>query len=124
MKQVRVGMIGYKFMGKAHSHAYRDLPMFFPKTARPVMKAICGRDAEGVAQAVGVKHMIGFNYRFAPAVQLAKKLIEDGRLGKIYHFRAWFGFCRIRSWIRISLWYGGCKKRLPSPVRTAIWVRT
>lgn len=51
MKQVRVGMVGYKFMGKAHSHAYRDLPMFFPKTAKPVMKAICGRDADGVAQA-------------------------------------------------------------------------
>lgn len=165
MKQVRVGMVGYKFMGKAHSHAYRDLPMFFPKTAKPVMKAICGRDADGVAQAAeqfgwesyttdwrelvkrddidlidinapsdahkaialaaaaggkhvfcekplaltlkdsremlqaveaaGVKHMIGFNYRFAPAVQLAKKLIQEGRLGHIYHFRAWF----LQDWI-------------------------
>ena len=28
MKQLRVGMIGYKFMGKAHSNAYRSLPMF------------------------------------------------------------------------------------------------
>ncbi|WDM31120.1 Gfo/Idh/MocA family oxidoreductase [Paenibacillus mucilaginosus] len=158
-------MIGYKFMGKAHSHAYRDLPMFFPQVARPVMRAICGRDAEGVAQAArqfgwesfetdwrkllerddidlidinapsdahkdialaaaaagkhvfcekplaltladsremlqaveaaGVKHMVGFNYRFAPAVQLAKKLVEDGRLGQIYHFRAWF----LQDWI-------------------------
>ena len=31
MKKVRIGMIGYKFMGKAHSDAYRALPMFFPK---------------------------------------------------------------------------------------------
>jgi predicted dehydrogenase len=27
----------------------------------------------------GVKHMVGFNYRFNPAVQLAKKLIQEGR---------------------------------------------
>ncbi|AEI42104.1 Gfo/Idh/MocA family protein [Paenibacillus mucilaginosus] len=164
-KEFGIGMIGYKFMGKAHSHAYRDLPMFFPQVARPVMRAICGRDAEGVAQAArqfgwesfetdwrkllerddidlidinapsdahkdialaaaaagkhvfcekplaltladsremlqaveaaGVKHMVGFNYRFAPAVQLAKKLVEDGRLGQIYHFRAWF----LQDWI-------------------------
>ncbi|MFD0679704.1 MULTISPECIES: Gfo/Idh/MocA family protein [unclassified Paenibacillus] len=165
MKQINVGMVGYKFMGKAHSHAYRDLHMFFPKSSRPVMKLICGRDEAGVAQAAeqfgwegyvtdwrellkrddidlidinapsdahkeialaaakagkhlfcekplaltlpdsremlkaaeeaGVKHMVGFNYRFAPAVQLAKKLIDEGRLGQIYHFRAWF----LQDWI-------------------------
>jgi predicted dehydrogenase len=165
MNQVRVGMIGYKFMGKAHSHAYRDIPMFFPNTPRPVMKAICGRNEEAVRQAAGqfgweeaatdwrelvsrddidlidinapsdahkeiaiaaagagkhlfcekplaltladaremlaaaetagVKHMVGFNYRFAPAVQLARKLIGEGRLGRIYHFRATF----LQDWI-------------------------
>lgn len=166
MKQVRVGMIGYKFMGKAHSHAYKDMPMFFPSAAaHPVMKAICGRDSTGVAQAAkqfgwesfetdyrkllqrddidlidinapsnahkeivlaaaqagkhifcekplalnladsremlaaveqaGVAHMVGFNYRYAPAVQLAKKLVQEGRLGQIYHFRAWF----LQDWI-------------------------
>jgi predicted dehydrogenase len=164
-QEVRVGMVGYKFMGKAHSHAYRDLPMFFPNVPKPVMKLICGRDETGVkqaaeqfgwdgyvtdwrellarddidlvdinapsdahkeiaiaaaragkhlfcekplaltladsremlreAEAAGVKHMVGFNYRFAPAVQLAKKLIADGRLGRIYHFRAWF----LQDWI-------------------------
>ncbi|MFH5181575.1 Gfo/Idh/MocA family protein [Paenibacillus sp. TAB 01] len=165
MKQINIGMVGYKFMGKAHSHAYRDLHMFFPKVAKPGMKLICGRDEAGVAQAAeqfgwegyvtdwrellkrddidiidinapsdahkeialaaaaagkhlfcekplaltledsremlqaaeaaGVKHMVGFNYRFAPAVQLAKKLIDEGRLGQIYHFRAWF----LQDWI-------------------------
>ncbi|QYR20701.1 Gfo/Idh/MocA family oxidoreductase [Paenibacillus sp. sptzw28] len=165
MSNVRVGMIGYKFMGKAHSNAYRALPMFFPKVLKPEMKAICGRDPEGVEQAraqfgwesaetdwrkliarndidlidinapsdahkeialaaaaagknifcekplalnladsiemlnaaeqAGVKHMVGFNYRFAPAVQLAKKLISEGRIGKIYHFRGWF----LQDWI-------------------------
>ncbi|GFN33360.1 oxidoreductase [Paenibacillus curdlanolyticus] len=165
LDQVRVGMVGYKFMGKAHSNAYRAAPMFFPDTPKPVMQAICGRDPQGVEQArsqfgwlsaetdwrklvarddidlidinapsdahkeiaiaaaaagkhlfcekplaltladsremlaaaekAGVTHMVGFNYRFAPAVQLAKKLIEEGRLGKIYHFRAWF----LQDWI-------------------------
>jgi predicted dehydrogenase len=39
--------------------------------------------------------MVGFNYRFAPAVQLAKKLISEGRIGKIYHFRGVF----LQDWI-------------------------
>lgn len=165
MNQYNIGMIGYKFMGKAHSHAYKDLPMFFPNVPRPVMKAVCGRDEKGVSQAAqqfgweswttdwreliqredidlidinapsdahkeialeaaaagkhlfcekplalsladsremlraaeraGVKHMIGFNYRFTPAVRLAKKLVDEGRLGQIYHFRAWF----LQDWI-------------------------
>lgn len=165
MKSLNIGMIGYKFMGKAHSHAYRDLPMFFPKSIKPEMKVVCGRNPEAVseaaeqfgweayttdwkellqrddidlidinapsdahkeiaiaaakagkhifcekplaltladsrdmldaAEAAGVKHMVGFNYRFAPAVMLAKKLIDEGRLGDIYHFRAWF----LQDWI-------------------------
>ncbi|BBH24724.1 oxidoreductase [Paenibacillus baekrokdamisoli] len=165
MSIVRVGMIGYKFMGKAHSNAYRALPMFFPAVWKPEMKAICGRDAGGVEQArvqfgwesaetdwrdmvtrddidvvdinapsdahkeiaiaaaaagkhifcekplalnladsiemlnaaeeAGVKHMVGFNYRFSPAVQLAKKLISEGRIGTIYHFRGLF----LQDWI-------------------------
>lgn len=165
MKQLRIGMIGYKFMGKAHSNAYRSLPMFFPQALKPQMAVICGRNEEAVsaaagqlgwaesvtdwkelvaredidlidinapsnahkeialaaakagkhifcekplalnladsremleaADAAGVKHMIGFNYRFSPAVRLAKRLIESGRLGQIYHFRAWF----LQDWI-------------------------
>ncbi|MGQ5394732.1 Gfo/Idh/MocA family protein [Paenibacillus sp. M.A.Huq-84] len=165
-KQVNVGMVGYKFMGKAHSNAYSRVNMFFPNVpAAPVMKLICGRDREGVEQAAkqfgwegfvtdwrellsgddidlvdinapsnahkeiamaaaragkhifcekplalnladsremleaaeeaGIKHMVGFNYRFAPAVQLAKKIISEGRLGTLYHFRAWF----LQDWI-------------------------
>ena len=48
------------------------------------------KDAREILEAVtkyGVKHQIGFNYRFAPAVLLAKKLIDDGKIGQIYHFR-------------------------------------
>jgi predicted dehydrogenase len=165
LKKLNIGMVGYKFMGKAHSHAYKEAPMAFPGTPVPVMKAICGRNREGVEQAAarfgwesavtdwrelvarddidivdinapsdahkeiavaaaragkhvfcekplaltladaremlqaaeeaGVKHMVCFNYRFAPAVQLAKKLVQEGRLGRIYHFRAWF----LQDWI-------------------------
>ena len=165
MKKFNIGMVGYKFMGKAHSHAYKEAPMAFPGAPVPVMKAICGRNREGVeraavqfgwetvvtdwrelvnrddidiidinapsdahkdiavaaaragkhvfcekplalnladaremlraAEEAGVKHMICFNYRFAPAVQLAKKLVQEGRLGRIYHFRAWF----LQDWI-------------------------
>lgn len=165
MSEIQIGMIGYKFMGKAHSNAYRTLPMFFPESLKPNMKAICGRNAENVAAAAkqfgweeyttdwkelltrgdidlidinapsnvhkeiaieaahagkhlycekplalslkdsremleaaeksGIKHMVGFNYRFTPAVMLAKKLVEEGRLGKIHHFRAWF----LQDWL-------------------------
>ncbi|WP_019636808.1 Gfo/Idh/MocA family protein [Paenibacillus fonticola] len=165
MKQLRVGMVGYKFMGKAHSNAYRALPMFFPEALKPEMSVLCGRNQEAVAEAAAqfgwsetvtdwkeliarddidlidinapsdahkeialaavkagkhifcekplaltlsdaremlqaaeeakVAHMVGFNYRFSPAVKLVKKLVESGRLGKIYHFRAWF----LQDWI-------------------------
>jgi predicted dehydrogenase len=49
------------------------------------------KEAETMLAAVkkaGVKHMCGFSYRFAPAVQTIKKMIEKGELGRIYHFRA------------------------------------
>ena len=51
MDEVRVGLVGYKFMGKAHSNAYITAPKFFDCPVRPVMKAICGRDAAGAKAA-------------------------------------------------------------------------
>ena len=39
-------------------------------------------------RAAGVVHMCGFNYRFLPAVRLAKHLIADGRCGRLLQFRA------------------------------------
>jgi predicted dehydrogenase len=44
-------------------------------------------DAWQRVQAVGVKHMCAFNYRFVPAVRLARQIIESGALGEIRHFR-------------------------------------
>src|SRR4051794_34618198 len=43
-KELRVGMIGYGFMGRAHSNAYKRLNDFFPVEHRPVLKAACARD--------------------------------------------------------------------------------
>src|SRR5262249_16591279 len=40
------------------------------------------------AERAGVHHMCGFNYRFVPAVRLARELLEAGELGDIVHFRA------------------------------------
>lgn len=164
-KKINVGMVGYKFMGKAHSHAYKDVGMFFDMEADVVMKAICGRDENGVKEAAdkfgwesyetdwrkmvarddidfvdinapsdahkeitlaaiaagkhvfcekplalnladgremlaaaekaGVKHAICFNYRFLPAVQLAKQIIDEGRLGEIHHYRATY----LQDWL-------------------------
>ncbi len=158
MAEIGVGLVGYKFMGRAHSNAYRQLPRFFDVDPTPRMAAICGRDEAGVREAadslgwesyetdyrrlierddVGLvdvvtpgnthreivlaaleagKHVICekplantlaeaeemlaaareagtvntvcFNYRRAPAVQLAKKLIDEGRVGTIRHWRA------------------------------------
>ena len=165
-KTLNVGMIGYKFMGKAHSNAYRQVGRFFPDLeVKPVMKALCGRDEAGVRKAAetfgweghetdwrrliaradidiidigapgnmhaeiavaaaeagkhvfcekplgnttaeakrmldavekaGVKHLIFFNYRANPAVSFAKQLIDEGYIGKIYHWRALF----LQDWI-------------------------
>lgn len=51
-RTLNVGMVGYKFMGKAHSNAYRQVGRFFPELETvPVMKALCGRDEAGVRAA-------------------------------------------------------------------------
>ena len=156
--EIGVGVLGYRFMGRVHTNAYRQIPStFWPPAARPRLVALCGRNAELVAEAArrygyesyyvdwramiedervqivdncgpyslhvepsiaaleagkhvicekpmaltsvdaaqmlvaarqsGRKHMCGFNYRFIPAVRLAREIIERGLLGKIYHFR-------------------------------------
>ena len=158
MSEIGVGLVGYRFMGKAHSNAYRQVGRFFDVDPVPRMLALCGRDGESVksaaaklgwegyetdyrrllerddiglvdvstpgnthreisiaaleagkhvicekpiantlyearemleaARAAGTINMVCFNYRRAPAVQLARKLVEDGRLGEIRHWRA------------------------------------
>jgi predicted dehydrogenase len=158
VKPIGIGMLGYAFMGKAHSHAYKTLSyMTWPPPLMPRLVAIAGRNEEAVAEAArrygygeyvtdwkalladdrvelfdnagpnnlhaeptiaaaeagkhvicekplgrdaaesyetwqrvaatGVKHMCAFNYRFVPAVRLARQIIESGDLGEIQHFR-------------------------------------
>ncbi len=53
------------------------------------------RDILAAAEKAGVKHQIGFNYRFTPAILLAKQLIDSGKLGTIHHFRAKY----LQDWI-------------------------
>ena len=59
-----------------------------------------GRDAAeahdiwSAAEEAGVVHMCGFNYRFVPAVRLARELLEAGELGELFHFRARY----LQSW--------------------------
>ena len=50
--EIGVGMLGYAFMGKAHTNAYKKLPyMMYPPVAVPTLAAICGRNEEAVAEA-------------------------------------------------------------------------
>ena len=46
-------------------------------------------------EATGVKAMCAFNYRFVPAVRLARRLIEAGDIGEIRHFRGRY----LQDWI-------------------------
>ena len=60
-KTLNVGLIGYKFMGKAHSNAYRQVPRFFDDLpVKPVLKAICGRDEAGVKRAADTMGWEGY----------------------------------------------------------------
>ena len=47
-KPLNIGMIGYGFMGRAHSNAYRQVSQFFPLEYHPVLKACCARKADKI----------------------------------------------------------------------------
>jgi len=157
-KTLRVGLIGYRFMGKAHSNAWRQAPRFFNLKANVELHTIGGRHAAGVqaaraqlgwqkattdwheivesplidivdivtpnhlhaemamaaakngkhvlcekplalnvkqaeamvaaANKAKVVHMVCHNYRRIPAIALAKRMIGEGALGRIFHFHA------------------------------------
>ena len=46
-----IGLVGYAFMGRAHSHAWRTVGSFFDLPLRPRLTAICGRNEEAVVAA-------------------------------------------------------------------------
>ena len=58
----------------------------------PVTEALA---MEQAAEAAGIVHMLCHNYRRVPAVALAKRLLEEGRLGRIFHFRGTY----LQDWI-------------------------
>ena len=165
MKTLNVGIIGYKFMGKAHSNAWTNAPLFFDMDTVPVMHTACGRneaavqkfadrwgwkhietdwrkvvendeidvidisvpqhlhfeiakaavkagkhvfcekpmtmtvqEAEelcGLVNDSSVTHYVNHNYRRCPAVRLAKKMIDDGKIGRIFHWRGTY----LQDWI-------------------------
>lgn len=49
-----------------------------------------GQEMVDAVEKAGVPNLVSFNYRRVPAVTLAKQLIDDGRLGRIFHYRAVF----------------------------------
>ena len=56
MKTVNVAIIGYKFMGKAHSNAWTNVTKFFDPPLKPVLKVACGRDRKGLRQFAHFDH--------------------------------------------------------------------
>jgi len=51
LPQIGVGMLGYAFMGRAHSNAYKKLNyMMYPPPAIADLVAVCGRDQDSVAE--------------------------------------------------------------------------
>ena len=158
MTEIGVGMLGYAFMGKAHSNAFKKIAYItWPPPLEPRLVGIAGRDEQAVGEAAkrygyeyattdwrelvaddriglfdnggpnslhaeptiaaaragkhvicekplgrdaeesyeiwkavaatGVKHLCAFNYRFVPAVRLAREMIDAGELGELRHFR-------------------------------------
>ena len=165
-RKLNVAMIGYDFMGRTHSNAWRQVARFFPDVpVEPVLKVVVGRtaskveeaahrlgfeesstswesvlsrkdidiidictpgdshaaiaiaaaeagkailcekplaneigEAERMAAAVrrtGVVGMVCHNYRRVPAVALAKRIIDEGKLGEIHHYRGVY----LQDWI-------------------------
>ena len=56
MKDLNIGLVGYGFMGRTHSNAFRQAPQFFDLPYRPVLKAVAARN-EGSRQ--GVRRQLG-----------------------------------------------------------------
>jgi predicted dehydrogenase len=74
VKDIGVGVIGYAFMGKAHTNGYRKMPMFFyPPPARPRLVALCGRTEEALAE---VAKRFGFETYYTDW----KDLVKDKRI--------------------------------------------
>ncbi|MAG93745.1 MAG: dehydrogenase [Planctomycetaceae bacterium] len=72
---------------QAGKHIFCEKPM--------ALSAEEAREMYEAVEQAGVKHAIGFNYRRVPAIRLAKQMIEEGKLGDIYHWRGAY----LQDWI-------------------------
>lgn len=59
-REVRVGIVGYGIMGKAHSYGYRVAPMLYDLPVLPVVAAISGRNAPAVEAAADAYEIASF----------------------------------------------------------------
>jgi predicted dehydrogenase len=81
----------------APNNVHGEIALAAAKAGKIVMceKPLAMNAGEGDAmvaavEAAGVANMVWYNYRRVPAVTLAKQLIDEGKLGKIFHYRANF----------------------------------
>lgn len=80
----------------APNHLHREMALAAAEAGKPFwvekpmgVSAAQSRDIALAAQRAGLVTSVGFNYRHAPAVQLARRLIAEGRLGRITNARVW-----------------------------------
>ena len=72
--EIGVGMLGYAFMGKAHTNAYKKIPyMMYPPPAVPKLIAVCGRSEEAVIEAAK-------RYGYEGYYTDWRKMLEDDRI--------------------------------------------
>jgi predicted dehydrogenase len=79
------------------NNMHREVAIAAAKAGKMILceKPLARNGAEGLqmVQAIekaGVPNLVSYNYRRIPAITLAKQLIEEGRLGRIFHYRAKF----------------------------------
>ena len=61
-----------------------------------------GEEMVREVEKAGVPNMVWYNYRRIPAVTMAKEMIDEGRLGKIYHYRSNF----LQDWtIKVRIYH-------------------
>jgi predicted dehydrogenase len=72
--EVGIGMLGYAFMGKAHTNAYKKIPyMMYPPPAIPKLVAVCGRNEAAAAEAARRYGYMGYYTDW-------RKMLEDDRI--------------------------------------------
>jgi predicted dehydrogenase len=81
----------------APNNVHRDIAVAAAEAGKMVLTdkplALNGQEGQEMVEAIkkaGVPNMVWYNYRYIPAVTLAKQMIDEGTLGKIFHYRANF----------------------------------